>query len=142
MRSILFVVIQFAALGGIALTGPLFPSNPILLILEFAGLGLGVWAILSMRPGNFNITPDVPRRSRMVTAGPYALIRHPMYAALLLTTLPLVLDSLTPLRVGLWVMLLVDLVVKLNYEEGLLKAAHPGYAEYMEKSYRLVPYIY
>ena len=142
MRSIIFVVIQFGALGLIALTGPLFPSNPILLVLEIAGVLLGVWAILSMRPGNFNITPDVPRQSRMVTAGPYALIRHPMYAALLLTTLPLALDSLSPVRIGLWVVLLVDLVLKLNYEEGLLQAAHPAYAEYMEKSYRLVPFVY
>lgn len=142
MPSILFVAVQFAALGLIAATGPLFPASPWLLAVEIAGLLLGVWAILAMGIGNFNITPDVKGRSRLVTAGPYALVRHPMYAALLLTTLPLALDSLAPVRVGLWVVLLVDLVLKLNYEEGLLKAAHPGYAEYVEKSWRLVPFLY
>ena len=142
MKSILFVVIQFAALGLIVVTGPVVPANPWLQVLEFLGILLGVWAILSMGPGNFNITPDVKRESELVTAGPYRWIRHPMYAALLLATLPLALDALSPVRIGLWIVLLVDLVLKLNYEEGLLQAAHKGYGKYMQKSWRLVPFIY
>jgi len=140
--SFLFVMIQFAMLGMIALTGPLFPNDPVLLALEFLGLGLGLWAIASMRLGNFNITPDVKETGQLVTAGPYALIRHPMYAALLLTTLPLVVHTPTGLRVLVWLVLLVDLVLKLNYEEGLLREALPGYADYQRESYRLVPFLY
>lgn len=65
MKSILFVLVQFGTLGLIALTGPLLPANGWLLALEFAGLLLGVWAVLAMGLGNLNILPDVMRQSRV-----------------------------------------------------------------------------
>jgi protein-S-isoprenylcysteine O-methyltransferase Ste14 len=86
LKSIIFVIIQFLCLGLIAITGPLFPANEALLFIELVGIGLGIWAILSMRIGNFNIAPDPLIRSKLVKSGPYRLIRHPMYLALLLTT--------------------------------------------------------
>jgi protein-S-isoprenylcysteine O-methyltransferase Ste14 len=136
------VLVQFGSLGLIALTGPLLPANGWLLALEFAGLLLGVWAVLAMGLGNLNILPDVMRHSRLVTDGPYALIRHPMYTALLLVTLPLVINSFSAFRLVLWLLLLGDLMFKLNYEEGLLKNAHPDYSIYAEESYRLIPFVY
>lgn len=141
-KSLLFVIIQFACLGLIALTGPLFPSTAALLVLEFLGVGLGIWAILVMRIGNFNITPDPLKHSQLVTTGPYRVIRHPMYLAILLTTLPLIIYSFNPFRLTIWLILLLDLLLKLNYEENLLVVKLAGYDGYMERSYRLVPYIY
>jgi len=92
-KSLTFVAIQFISLGLIAVTGPIFPSNIYLLMIELLGLGLGIWAVYRMRIGNFNIVPDPLARSKLVTAGPYRLIRHPMYLALLLSTLPLVIND-------------------------------------------------
>ncbi len=142
MLSLLFVIIQFVTLGLIAITGPIIPTNPWLLVLEAAGILLGVWAILTLGIGNFNITPDVKRNSRLVTSGLYALIRHPMYTALLLTTLPLIVNSFNLFRLSIWLLLFVDLLFKLNYEEGILKRALPGYSKYMETSYRLIPFVF
>ena len=142
LKSIVLVVIQFACLGLIALSGPLIPSNPALLVLLLLGLGLGLWAILTMRIGNFNIAPDPLARSQLVTSGPYRLIRHPMYLALLLATLPLVINSFDPLRLSIWLVLLIDLILKLSYEEKLLVVKLAGYDQYIERSYRLIPYLY
>jgi protein-S-isoprenylcysteine O-methyltransferase Ste14 len=141
-KSLLFVVVQFACLGLIVLSGPIFPANPALLGMELLGLGLGAWAILTMRIGHFNIAPDPLSWSKLVTIGPYELIRHPMYLSLLLTTLPLIINSFSFLRLFLWLGLLINLVLKLNYEEGLLIDSLDGYAEYTEKSFRLIPFIY
>lgn len=140
--SSLFVIIQFGTLGLIAITGPIIPTNPWLLVLEAAGILLGGWAILTMGIGNFNITSVVKRNSRLVTTGPYALIRHPMYTALLLTTLPLIVNSFTLFRLSIWLLLFVDLLFKLNYEEGLLKRALPGYSKYIETSNHLIPFVF
>lgn len=142
LKSILFVLVQFTCLALIAVTGSLIPSNTLLLGIECLGIGLGVWAILTMRIGNFNITPDPLKWSQLVTKGPYRFIRHPMYLALLLTTLPLVINDFDPLRVTVWFVLLIDLLLKINYEEKLLAAALEGYDHYVRHSARLIPYIY
>ena len=142
LKSSLFVAIQFVCLGLLAITGPLFPSNEALLVIELSGIGLGVWAILSMRIGNFNIAPDPLERTRLVTSGPYRLIRHPMYLALLLVTFPLVIYDFDIFRIVIWLVLLLDLLLKLNYEEKLLATKLVGYDQYMSRSARLIPFLY
>ena len=137
-----FVIVQFACLGLIAFTGPILPSSLVLLAAELLGISLGIWAVLAMRIGNFNVTPDPLRWSRLVQSGPYRLIRHPMYLALLLATLPLIVNLFTPLRLVVWLVLLVDLILKLNYEERLLVVELAGYDQYVRHSYRLVPFLY
>jgi protein-S-isoprenylcysteine O-methyltransferase Ste14 len=142
LKSLLFVLIQFLSLGLIALTGPVIPRLPILMLIELSGIVLGVWAVLTMRLGNFNITPDPLQWSQLVMDGPYSLIRHPMYLALLITTMPLVINHPTFLRLIVWLILLVGLTLKLNYEEGLLTAKFKAYREYSEKSWKLIPFLY
>jgi protein-S-isoprenylcysteine O-methyltransferase Ste14 len=142
LKSYALVLVQFACLGVLALTGPILARNPLLLALEVAALVLACWALLTMRPTNMNVTPDVRPDSVMVSYGPYGFIRHPMYASILLGALALVLDAPSLLRWVIWGVLLVDLVVKLNYEEALLAAHHPAYAALQQKTWRLAPFIY
>ena len=136
------VAIQLLSLGLIALSGPLFAANPALLMLEGAAGLLGLWAIGTMGVGNFNVTPDVKHQARLVTGGPYRHIRHPMYTALLMGSLSLVLDAFSLLRLALWLVLFVDLLVKLNYEERLLSQDLEGYSTHMQRTKRLIPFLY
>jgi protein-S-isoprenylcysteine O-methyltransferase Ste14 len=88
-------------------------------------------------------TIDVVAEQRVVATGPYAIVRHPMYASamLYLAGTPLALGSywgLVPLA-GM----VPFLVWRLFDEERLLRAKLPGYPEYQEKvRYRLVPWIW
>src|SRR3989337_2375469 len=100
LLSYVLVAVQLLCLSLIALTGPLFAAHPALFLLEGAAGLLGLWAIGTMGIGNFNVTPDVKQRARLVTSGPYRLIRHPMYTALLAGALALVLDAFSPLRLS------------------------------------------
>jgi len=142
MLPIVFVLVQFLCLGLIAITGPLIASNPVLLAAELLGILLGLWAVWVMRIGNFNVTPTVMAGAKLVEGGPYRFIRHPMYAALLLVTLPLVLDSFSLLRFSIWIVLLVDLVLKLRHEEQLLASEVDGYSRYMSRTKKLLPLIF
>ncbi len=142
MKSYTLVTIQFLCLIAIALTGPILARNPLFLAMEVAAVLLGVWALLAVRLSNVNVTPDPRPDAQLVRSGPYRWIRHPMYAALLLGTLALVLETATSLRWGLWLALLADLLVKVRYEEHLLMAYFADYRSYMAGSKRLIPLIY
>jgi protein-S-isoprenylcysteine O-methyltransferase Ste14 len=95
-----------------------------------------------MRFGNFSIFPTPKQDVQLVTKGPYQLIRHPMYAAVLLFCFSLFLNRITLLSAAMFVILLIDLVIKLHFEEHLLQRQFPPYAAYMKKTWRLIPFIY
>lgn len=141
-KASLFVLVQFAAIGAILLTGPWLPQPPALLALLAAGIALGAWAILSMGIGNFGASPLPLAGALLVQRGPYAYIRHPMYTGLLLATLALVLAAPSPLRIAFWLVLLIDLLLKLHYEEALLAAKFPSYAKYQQATKKLIPFLF
>jgi protein-S-isoprenylcysteine O-methyltransferase Ste14 len=88
-------------------------------------------------------TIQVEEEQPVVSTGPYAYVRHPMYSGLLL------LLAAMPLALGSWwsVFLVVPflpvLVWRILDEEAFLRKKLPGYAEYMQRvRYRLVPRVW
>jgi protein-S-isoprenylcysteine O-methyltransferase Ste14 len=80
---------------------------------------------------------------RVISTGLYALVRHPMYAGVLVMMIgvPLALGS----SWGLAVLALITpvLIWRILDEEKLLRKDLPGYTEYaQEVRYRLVPYLW
>lgn len=140
--SLLTIAVQFGCLALFMIYGPLLARQPLPLLLQVLAAGLGLWAIITMRIGNFNITPDIKNTSRLVTGGPYKYIRHPMYSALLLATGASVLNNPIAINLGIWLILLTDLIIKLNYEEKLLLKHFPDYSNYRQNTRRLLPFLY
>lgn len=140
-QSYLFVIIQLLCLGGIVITGPVLASCTITVGLELLGFALGLWALGTMTVRNLNILPDIRAGSRLVMHGPYRYIRHPMYSALLLVTLALILDAFSTERLIIWVILVGDLWVKLNYEEQLLVGHFGEYKDYQQRTKRIIPFL-
>ncbi len=138
--SRLLVAVQFGAMAALLLTGVWLAEHPVALVIQFAGVLLGLWAVVTMR--RFNIVPDPRHDCALVSHGPYRWIRHPMYLSILLFFTPPVLESPTPLRMALLVALTVDLIIKLLYEERLLCARLDGYESYRHRSHRLIPFIW
>ena len=78
----------------------------------------------------------------MISTGPYAYVRHPMYATALVMMLgmPIALGSLWGLLA--LAMMLPALVWRMVDEEKFLATGLPGYAEYKQKvRYRLIPHL-
>jgi protein-S-isoprenylcysteine O-methyltransferase Ste14 len=88
-------------------------------------------------------TIQVEAEQKVVDGGPYALVRHPMYTGMAVTTLAaaLALGSYVALPVvALMVPLLID---RLIHEERTLRRDLPGYGEYCERTrFRLVPWMW
>lgn len=88
-------------------------------------------------------TVVVEEGQEVVTTGPYAVVRHPMYLAELIMFIfaPLALGSYWALIVN--VLLIALLVVRIITEEQVLLKELRGYLEYTRKTrYRLVPGIW
>jgi protein-S-isoprenylcysteine O-methyltransferase Ste14 len=88
-------------------------------------------------------TIEVAADQRVVSTGPYAVVRHPMYSGSLLYFLgiPIALGSWWGLLVG--ILMMPVFVFRLFDEEKLLARNLPGYSEYMDRvKYRLVPFVW
>ena len=88
-------------------------------------------------------TIEVFPDQKVITTGPYSMVRHPMYTG------GLVMLSGTPLALGSWwgLLILVPLTLiivwRLLDEEKFLYKNLPGYKEYCQKTrYRLIPLIW
>jgi protein-S-isoprenylcysteine O-methyltransferase Ste14 len=81
--------------------------------------------------------------TRVIEHGPYAFVRHPMYAGgglLILSTPPALASwAALPLSVGV----LLVLIARIFDEESFLSANLVGYKDYLAKvRYRLVPFVW
>lgn len=114
-------------------------------ILGFAGLIAGYVLILyTFKVNSYAVkTVEVEPGQKVVSSGPYAFVRHPMYAGSGLLYLS------TPAALGSWygfipaALMFLTLVVRSYFEERTLKRELPGYAEYAQKvRSRFIPGIW
>lgn len=139
-KSHILVIVQFALIFVIALYCGVWGNwwQILVIIMAFC---LGMWAIITMHFA-VNISPEIRKKHQLFTGGPYKFIRHPMYLAVLLATAVWVGNNFSFISVGLWALLLVDLLIKLHYEERLLTKHFAGYKEYSKYTKKLVPFVY
>ena len=86
---------------------------------------------------------EVEEKQKVISTGPYALVRHPMYSGMLIMYL------FSPLALGSWwavlpaSLILVVLTARIKNEEEVLLRELPGYAEYQQKTrFRLIPWVW
>jgi protein-S-isoprenylcysteine O-methyltransferase Ste14 len=144
MKSIhyLLVAIQFIGIFYFIFTGSVFPENIYVLIIEIIATLIGVWAVLAMKMHTLTVMPSVKQGGQLCTSGPYRVIRHPMYTAVLLLLLGLLLNNYSHTGLVVFFIVLVDLIVKMNVEEKILIAHYADYKDYMTGTKRIVPFIY
>lgn len=140
-KSTVFVVIQFVCLIAIFINVNFIPNNISVGIGIAIFLILGFWAMSYMK-FRFNIAPDISSGKDLVQKGPYKFIRHPMYTSVLGITLCYIINEFSPLGIVIYVILMVNFIMKLKYEEKILLAKFPEYTDYMKSTRTLIPFIY
>ena len=88
-------------------------------------------------------TIQVTSGQKVISTGPYAIVRHPMYATALLMLLGIPLSLASWWGVLVWAALLPTLAWRLIDEEQVLLRDLDGYADYRRKArWRLIPGIW
>jgi protein-S-isoprenylcysteine O-methyltransferase Ste14 len=147
------IIMVFALLGFIALLViPAFdrrfmwcPVPPYVSVLGDFLVALGFLLVyFVIRENSYAAsTVQVTEGQTVISTGPYAIVRHPMYAGVL----PLLIG--TPLALGSWsglfalILFMPALIWRLLDEERFLHKNLPGYTDYTRKvRYRLMPFVW
>jgi protein-S-isoprenylcysteine O-methyltransferase Ste14 len=114
--------------------------------------GLALWAVsmwliyLTFRENSFAapvVKHQEDRQQTVITTGPYAVVRHPLYSAVLIYAIGIALWLGSIAAVPLVALPLIGLVLRIRVEESYLAHHLPGYEAYLrERAWRIVPYVW
>jgi protein-S-isoprenylcysteine O-methyltransferase Ste14 len=136
----MFVIMVFDHRFGWSPAVPVYIS---ILANALAALGILIYFFVVRENRYAAAAVKVVEGQTVVSSGPYAIVRHPMYAGAILVFLG------APFALGSWWgLLFVPIFIagfawRLLNEEKFLCEKLPGYTEYMHQvRYRLVPYVW
>jgi protein-S-isoprenylcysteine O-methyltransferase Ste14 len=106
-------------------------------------LGYGLFIRVLRENSYASRVVEVEQGQRVVTTGPYAIVRHPMYVAVI------IMFVFTPVALGSWwavipaAPMIAVLVARIRNEEQVLLRELRGYSEYVQVTkYRLIPGVW
>lgn len=111
------------------------PAAAAAVIISMIGYAISFWGICNLGR-SFAVLVAV---RQVVTSGPYAYVRHPMYLGYLIELFGLVIASFS---LGMFLLAagyIFLMVVRAQLEEERLTEAYPGYREYMQRTGFLFP---
>ncbi len=106
--------------------------------ISVVAFAMAVYGLLYLRR-SLSIIPEV---RRLVTGGPYRVVRHPLYAAEILAAFAFVLVNPGLLPVVMLAPFVATQLLRSGYEERLLTAAFPQYVAYARRTRRLIPFVW
>jgi len=124
---------------------PLFTPTLILgwagALLTAIGIGFAIWARVNLGR-NWSSRPTVKEQHELVTTGPYAYVRHPIYSGIMLAALGTALVT-SIFGIGMLIFISIFFALRMNKEEKIMLELFPEqYPEYQKQTKRLVPFVW
>ena len=113
------------------------------LILYALSTGLTYWALRENKFAESTARLQPERNQTVCTSGPYALVRHPMYTAILMWCICIVMvfPCLPVLAVSALTAAII--VKRTKLEDAMLAEGLPGYQEYQQRTkHMLIPFVF
>lgn len=142
IESYSLVAVQFLCAGILIYDVLSLPLTVLPITMITAAIAIALWSVFTMRIGNIRIQPIPKTDAQLISSGPYRFARHPMYAAVLLAMLGLAITINSIFGYSVWIVLCIDLLLKLRFEEKLLMVRFPEYREYMDRTKKLLPFLW
>jgi len=111
------------------------------LALMAVAIVIGVWSLGLIRR-SLSLFPAPTSDARLVRKGPFRLVRHPIYLAVVLGTIGVALVALNPSALVVALVFVPFFMAKSGHEEDLLMERFFEYREYRSTvPYRLIPWV-
>lgn len=130
-----------AGLVGLFYLKALFAQHPLVMVLQAAAVVLMIAARITFGRRSFHASAD-PTAGGLVTNGPYAYVRHPIYAAVIYFTWAGALDHFSWRALACAELITAGAFMRMHLEEYLLVRAYPEYGAYKARVRKIVPYVY
>jgi len=115
-----------------------FTQTVIASFLSLVGTGLSVFALAHLGR-SFSVMAEA---RRLVTSGPYRIVRHPLYVFEAVASLGIVFQFFSAYGVLIFIFHCFFQLQRMKYEEAVLEGVFPEYQTYRSKTARLIPGIY
>ena len=143
LASLTFIALFIVSAADHRFGWPAMPTYAVIAGDVLVALGLFVAFLVFKENTYTSATIEVGADQKIITTGPYAIVRHPMYAGslIMLFGVPLALGSWGGLLVVIPMLLVI--IWRLLDEEKFLAKNLSGYPEYQKKvRYRLIPFVW
>ena len=109
--------------------------------LTAIGTGFAIWARIYLGR-NWSPRPAVKEHHELVTTGPYAYVRHPIYTGIMLAAFGSALIG-NLFGIGLFIFISITFAVRINKAPPINPQLFPEqYPEYQKHTKRLVPFVW
>jgi protein-S-isoprenylcysteine O-methyltransferase Ste14 len=95
-------------------------------------LSIFAFAYVALRP-SLRVSPIPKPGAPLIVTGIYKWFRHPMYLGVLMFGLGILVNNLNPASLLVFIALFINMVIKANYEDQLLRSRHPNAVVYQQR---------
>jgi protein-S-isoprenylcysteine O-methyltransferase Ste14 len=138
--SVAAFVLMVAGLLLLASQHALWGTGPVTIGIQIAAALLMIAARLTFGLRSFHAAAN-PTEGGIVTRGPYALIRHPIYAAIIYFVCAAAAAHPGAATAAAAALTTAGAIARMLIEERLLTARYPEYIDYMRRTRRVVPFV-
>jgi protein-S-isoprenylcysteine O-methyltransferase Ste14 len=126
-------------------TRVIFPQSRVLdwtaAALSVIGVGFAIWARVHLGR-NWSPRPAVKENHELVTTGPYAYVRHPIYTGLILMAFGTALTG-SIWGLGVFIVAVLFYVSRIGREEKIMLELFPdAYPMYQARTKKLIPWVW
>jgi len=140
--SSILVMLKFGLFFAILYSGGLVPVNFIGLGVQLLGVILYVLAFVSFNKKYFSFFLFLKPGAYIIMHGPYSFLRHPMYLAMLLITLPLTYEYFSMQMALMQVCFLLVIGLLVYIEEYVFGNVDLNYKNYIKYTKMILPLLF
>jgi protein-S-isoprenylcysteine O-methyltransferase Ste14 len=133
-------VILVIILVALVIEGQILASGYVASMVQIIAILLMIWARFTFGRRSFHAAAN-PTAGGLVTTGPYAYIRHPIYASILYFLWAAVFSHFSVANLILGTIGTVGACIRIYSEEHLIVHQYPQYVDYAARTKRVIPFL-